>query len=197
MNMSKPQRRSWCPETLFILCCSALLFLTYCTKPTVHYLRPVVLVSPDSREFFGCRINGHPFSPVAPDSSALGSCTYTPYYRGDSGWVFKISGNRHEEDCAHYTVSITLDSVHLEVGKTYHLGSPGPKKNYGSYAFVPGCSRQKVELFSFDERPGIITITKLDRNKKIVTGTFDFRVRDQNGFIFRMSDGAFDRHYGH
>jgi hypothetical protein len=194
MNISKLQRKSWC-HNLLIICCLATVSFTYCRKPTVHYLRPVVLYTPDSREFFGCRINGKPFSPVAPDSSALGTCSYSPFYQGDSGWVFTLTGNRHEDNCAYYTVSITLDSVLLEEGKTYRLGTPGSKKNYGSYSFITGCSQRKIEMFSFDERPGIISIIKLDPIKKIVTGTFDFRVRDENGLVYRMSDGAFDRHY--
>lgn len=173
-----------------------LLLFAQCTKPTIHYLRPTILITPDSRELFGCRINGKPFEPLAKDSATMGNCNYTAeVYRGDSGAVFQIKGNRFEQTCGFYTVGITLDSVYLRRGETYILGSPGLKKHYGSYTINTDCSQTAEELFTSDDTPGIITITKFDQNKKVITGTFDFKVKDKNGYVYRMSDGVFDRYY--
>src|SRR5688500_10076117 len=63
-----------------------------CTKPTIHDLHPVVLFTPESREFFGCRINGKSYSPKAADSASLGRCTYISTYAGNAGGVFNING---------------------------------------------------------------------------------------------------------
>src|ERR1700755_890135 len=117
--------------SLFLLV--ALIPFLQCTKPTIHYLRPIVLVTPDSRELFGCRINGIPYSPQASDSASLRTCYYTQVYSGDSGYVFSITGNRFETACEFFSVTIMLDSSYLRRGKAYRLGTPGAGKNYGAY----------------------------------------------------------------
>lgn len=167
----------------------------HCTKPTIHDLHPIVLFTPESREFFGCRINGKSYSPKAADSASLGSCSYNIAYAGNSGGVFNINGDHHESACRFFSLGITLDSIALENGKTFRLGSPGPKKNYGWYAFYTACSQQMVKIYTSDELEGEVTITRFDPDKRIVTGTFDFRLKDANGNLYRVSDGIFDRHF--
>jgi hypothetical protein len=182
-------------KLLAIFCVILTLGFVQCTKPKVHYLRPIVLSSPDSRELFGCRINGRPFSPMASDSSLLGSCTYAPNYHGSSGFTFQVVGNRQQSSCEFSSVTITLDSIELKQDRTYQLGTPGPKKNYASYFVISGCALTGTTINTSDDLFGIVTITRLDPIKKIVNGEFDFRMRDADGNIVRVSDGIFDRHY--
>ena len=182
------------PYLLFMLGVSVFVSIQ-CSK-SVNYNRPRPgTVTPDSREFFGCIINGHPFNPQANEQVTNGICKYASVYSGNSGWLFQITGELQESPCRSFIVSITLDSVVLEKGKTYTLGSRGARKNYGSYAFITECSQSLVELFTTDDLKGEVTITKVDNVKKIVTGTFEFWVKDANDFIYRISDGIFDRHY--
>lgn len=176
---------------LFLL----VLVFSQCTKPTVHYLRPIPMVTFDSRELFGCRINGEPYSPQAADSASLGSCSYYPTYEGDQGFRFQINGDRHEASCRFFSLGIILDSIELRAGASYVLGSPGVRKNYGKYLLVTECSQPAVELLTSDDVPGIVTITSYDRTKKIIRGVFDFKVKDPDGNLYRISDGVFDRHY--
>ena len=166
-----------------------------CTKPKIHYLRPIVLATPDSRELFGCRINGNPFSPQATDSASMGSCTNRKVYNNASGYRFEITANRHESACRFFSLSIVLDSVEVRRGQAYALGSPGAKKNYARYSFISDCSQGSKELYTADDLPGIVVITKYDTLKKVVHGTFDFKIKDHLGNIYRISDGIFDRHF--
>lgn len=172
-----------------------ILVFIQCTKPKVHYLRPILSVTPESRELFGCRINGKPFAPMAVDSSSMGRCVYHQVYNGEAGYRFEITGNRHESACGFFSLSIILDSVEVRRGQGYELGSPGAKKNFAKYFIVRDCSQGSEEIYTSDEIPGILIITKFDENKKIVHGTFDFKMKDANGNLYRISDGIFDRHF--
>jgi hypothetical protein len=166
-----------------------------CTKPTVHYLRPIALVTPESRELFGCRVNGKPFSPLATDSASLGSCTNYNVYNHTSGFRFEITANRHESACRFFSLSIVLDSVEVRRGQAYALGSPGIKRNYARYTLLSDCSQSSQELYTSDDLPGTLMITRYDTFKKVVHGTFDFKVKDHQGNLYRISDGIFDRHF--
>lgn len=183
------------PRLRTLLTLLVLSAFTRCTKPAVHYLRPIPMITRDSRELFGCRINGIPFSPLATDSSSLGTCTYRKAYDTKEGFIFRINGDRHESACAFSSVTIVLDSIGLEEGKTYTLGSPGAKKNYAVYFIVKECGNTGEQMTTADDLYGYVKIDRVNHEKQIVTGSFDFNVRDENGNLFRMSDGVFDRHY--
>jgi hypothetical protein len=171
-----------------------ILVCTTCTK-TVYDRRSRSTQTPESREFFGCRVNGMPFLSEASTGDVQGSCTYVTKYKDDYG-VFQIYSDRSGTDCRSYTVGITLDSVQLEEGKTYFMGTQGSKKKFGSYFFTPGCAQSRVDVYTNDTiRPAQITITKFDPIKKVIMGTFYFVVSDDKGNEFRISDGIFDRHY--
>ncbi len=172
-----------------------LLICVTCTKPKVHYLRTVQTVTADSRELFGCRINGWPFSPLATDSSLLGACTYRQKYEGTYGFSFELVSNRHESTCEFSSVTIVLDSIRLIPNAVYRLGTPGDKKNYASYFVASDCGLSGVRIYTADDLYAEVVITRLDRHKQVVNGTFDFRMRDQNGDVVRISDGVFERRY--
>ena len=180
---------------LLILYCFIVAGFPQCTKPKIHYLRPVVTVTPDSRELFLCRINGMSYSPEALDSASLGGCTYSEVYSGESRWVFQIYADRHETGCRFFTVGIMLDSIVLKERTRYVLGTPGKKKNYGWYFRTTECGQPREEIYTSDDLYGEIFIDRFDPVRKIVTGTFDFNSKDKNGNIYRVSDGVFDRHF--
>lgn len=173
----------------------AIAVFSACTKPAVHYLRPIPMVTRESRELFGCRINGIPFSPQAADSSSMGTCSYRKAYDTRTGFVFRLNGDRHKSACEFATITIVLDSVAVERDATFKLGSPGPKKNYATYFIVKECGDTGEEMTTNDDLFGYVAFDRVDKEKKIVTGSFHFHVKDKNGNLYRMSDGVFDRHY--
>lgn len=184
------------PGTLIVLCCLSLL-LSDCTKPKVHYLRPLPPSTFESRELFECRVNGRYFRARATDSASLGSTTYFTAYSGEQGFRFEITANMHESSCVFSSITIHLDSIELKQGRSYILGTPGPKKNHATYFYVSGCSQDGKRLFTSDDLFSEVFITRVDFRKKVVLGTFDFRMKDSTGREVRFADGFFDRHFRH
>jgi hypothetical protein len=182
------------PSSLLMPVVLSLIFFA-CTKPHIHKLTTANTDTPESRELFGCRVNGIVFNPHSIGQTSLGICYYIPVYTGDAGKVFQISGDRQESVCRNFSVSITLDSIQLQEGKTYVLGNNGDQKKFGKYLILKDCTAPPIELFTSDNDPGEITITRFVPEKGIVRGTFAFVVRDDNGNVYRISDGIFDRHF--
>lgn len=170
-----------------------ILLFTTCTK-TVHDRRSRATVTPESREYFGCRVNGAGFVTEARNNNVSGSCTYVSSYRNTSK-TFQILSDRFHSSCSNSTVGITLDSVELVAGKRYNLGVPGEKANYGSYFLVPGCGQDRIQMNTFGETENYIIIKSFDPIKKVVTGTFNFTVKDAQGNRYQITDGIFDRHF--
>jgi hypothetical protein len=177
---------------LLVLVAASLLFAG-CSKTKVHDLFPIPPTTHAERQFFGCKINGLPFTPKAPSESGLGSCTYKFTYDGNSGYTFHLVSNSQESGCQLQSVSITLDSIELRQGKSYALGSKGVKKGYASYSILSDCSTDKLEMFTTDDKPGEIFISKYDPNLGFVSGTFFFFVYDSAGTEYRVSEGLFDQ----
>lgn len=167
---------------------------SYCTK-TIHDRRSRVTVTPESREFFGCRVNGIDFVSEASTGNVSGFCTYMITYEKTAGYTFELFSDKSETICKTSTVGITLDSVQLVEGKRYDLGSRGDKKNYGTYILVPECFHEKIEMNTVDGLDNYVIIQTLDTVKKVVTGIFNFSVSDAQGNTYQITDGIFDRHY--
>ncbi len=167
---------------------------SYCTK-TVHDRRSRVTVTPDSREYFGCRVNGGDFVSEASTGNVSGFCSYMIKYEKTGGYTFQLFSDKFETSCKNSTVGITLDCVELVVDKRYDLGSKGEKKNYGTYFLVPDCFNDRIEMNTTEGTNNYVIIKKFDPVKKIVTGIFNFTVSDNQGNTYQITDGIFDRHY--
>lgn len=181
--------------TFIFFLVAAILLLPHCTKSIARGRFDRPNPRPDTRELFGCRINGVAYNPQRLDPVLLGSCFYRSTYGGDFGWIFKMDGERHNVGCRSFSIGFVLDSVMLEEGKTYLLGNQGPRNNYGRYYLNSTCDQSTLELYTNDNEPGQVTITYFDPVDKSVSGTFSFTVSDNNGNVYEISHGVFDRHY--
>lgn len=177
-----------------LLVCVIIVIYSGCTK-TIHDRRSLATVTPDSREYFGCRINGRGFVSEASRNNVSGYCTYQIKYEKTGGRVFQLFSDKFESNCKSSTVGITLDSAELVVGKRFNLGAKGEKKNYGTFFIVPDCSQGRMELNTTDEMNNYVIIRKFDPIKKVVTGIFNFTVYDDRGNYYQITDGIFDRHF--
>ena len=167
---------------------------SYCNK-TIHDRRSRLTVTPESREFVGCRVNGVDFVSEASTGNVSGFCTYELTYEMTGGYTFQLFSDKSETICKTSTIGITLDSVELVAGRRYNLGSRGSKKNYGTYMLVPECFNDRIEMNTTDGMDNYIIIQTFDTRKKVVTGTFNFTVSDDQGNTYQITDGIFDRHY--
>ncbi|HUQ67309.1 MAG TPA: hypothetical protein VM101_14195 [Flavitalea sp.] len=178
----------------FLLALMVAVHFLGCTK-TIHDRRSRSTVTPESREYFGCRVNGADFVSEASAGNVSGFCYYQIKYEKTAGRIFQVFSDKFESTCKNSTVGITLDSVDLVEGKRYDLGAKGEKKNYGTFFLVPDCSQDRIELNTTDGMNNYIIIKKFDRDKKVVTGIFNFTVNDEFGHLYQITDGIFDRHF--
>jgi hypothetical protein len=183
-----------------LLATLGLLFST-CTK-TIHDRRSRETVTPDSREYFGCRLNGVGFVSEASTGTVSGYCSYEQTYKSNSGYTFKIFSDKVESGCKSSTIGITLDSVQLVAGARYDLGSKGDKKNFGTLIITPASSQSTIVMHTADGTgtdyvDNYVTIKSIDTVKRIVTGTFNFTMKDANGHLYQITGGIFDRHFTH
>jgi hypothetical protein len=168
-------------------------------KPTnpIDQLPPATQIGSNT---FGCLVNGQaviihkPFGDLSP---AFG-CQYQLIYPTVSGFSFNLYGTDKIDGCHFKSVEIGLDSIQLQE-TSYSLNSLFFAK-YGSDGLVDianGCPPSPLLTYSTDSTiKGQLTITHLDQQKQIVSGTFYFNaVETTRGDTVRVTDGRFDMIY--
>lgn len=61
--------------------------------------------------------------------------------------------------------------------------------------FNRGYYRKSVSYYTDSENTGILTITKFDKANKIISGTFSFKAKNQNGTVVNITEGRFDKKF--
>jgi len=129
---------------------------------------------------FACLINGKPFF-----SSSDRRASYT---FADGAYTFGVSGSRHD-DIGLRTVSIQGIDVEPLAEGTYILKS----EISGNFSAIYIIGRGLVlDTGTTDKTPGLLTITRFDLQEFIVSGTFEFSVKDGDGNTLNFTDGRFD-----
>lgn len=87
-------------------------------------------------------------------------------------------------------ITIALGTNNLEISEdfSYKLTENNEGNAYGIYSFF------QVNYTS-ESHTGQITITKLDTENQIVSGTFFYDILDSQGNVRTISDGRFDMKY--
>ena len=174
---------------------AALFFMTLffnCTK-TIHDRRPTTTDTPESREYFGFVLSGRHYISEARTNNVAGTCTYEAMY--DSASIFRIKSYRAISDCLSGDIEIVLDSVDIEEGQRYVLGSPGARKNYLRCVYTNDCSKAPLVLTTKDGSFGYITIKKYRPDIKVISAVFSCIVTSEQGITHQIADGYFDRHF--
>ena len=78
-------------------------------------------------------------------------------------------------------------------GAKYRVGFPYRGRKYAYNIYGP--SGIYTYSTSANVSPGQLTITFLDNQKQIISGTFYFNVLDHNGDTVKITNGRFDMHY--
>jgi hypothetical protein len=130
---------------------------------------------------FGALINGEVFIPSGGINPL--DCVYQ-LINGER--YFTIDAARRNDNFNLISLSISTNARELIENQTYLLNTNEPGNAYGQYFFSAQSS------FTNDINTGNLTITKLDLNNQIVSGTFFFDVVDQNGILLEVRDGRFD-----
>ena len=103
---------------------------------------------------------------------------------------FSVRGKRRDQDFNLISLSLSTNAKELQEGQTYVLGSESTMGGVsGKYGF-------RGDFFDTDDQnSGELTITRLDLNTQIVSGTFFFDIIDQNGNLRQIREGRFDMRF--
>jgi hypothetical protein len=134
---------------------------------------------------FGALLDGEPFIP-AGGSSPLDS----QYQLINGERFFSLQGNKRIEDFNFIALSLSTNAQELEQGRTYVLESEFTLGGVsGKYSF-------NGDIYDTDDQnSGELTITRLDLNAQIISGTFFYDVIDGNGNLREIRDGRFDMRF--
>jgi hypothetical protein len=133
----------------------------------------------------GALLDGEPFIP-AGGSSPLDS----QYQLINGERFFSLQGNKRIEDFNFIALSLSTNAQELEQGRTYVLESEFTLGGVsGKYSF-------NGDIYDTDDQnSGELTITRLDLNAQIISGTFFYDVIDGNGNLREIREGRFDMRF--
>jgi len=142
---------------------------------------------------FGCLINGQAFLPKGPSLGPILQCAYQ-YLNTDysKGFFFQLSASHKNNTTDVLAVGIFTDSLSINIGN-FVLGNN--QKGYTCALYSRFNNAGNVKLYTSDNLPGQLTITKFDEYNQIVSGTFWFSVVKSPGDTIKVTDGRFDMQY--
>ncbi|OIQ18609.1 MAG: hypothetical protein BM557_06700 [Flavobacterium sp. MedPE-SWcel] len=169
-----------------------LLSLTACnnddnnngsTNP-VDQLPPATQTGENS---FGCLLDGEAFIPRGGTNPL--DCVYQLV---DGGYYFGLQGNKRNSNNDLVGISVGTNSLQLFENQTYQLLENTTNNAQGIYSFY---SSSINNYYTSQTHTGELTITKLDIENQIVSGTFWFDVQDNDGVVHQIREGRFDMQY--
>ena len=130
---------------------------------------------------FACLINGKPFF-----SSSGRRASYT---FADGAYTLSISGWRNDDIGLR---SILLSCLDINGGVKEGAFPLTTRISDGYSARYTIGGGLTLDTGTKDENPGLLTITRFDLEEFIVSGTFEFSVKDEEGNTLNFTDGRFD-----
>jgi len=135
---------------------------------------------------FACYVNGKPF---IDKSGGWFNCYYQLV---DGGYYFHISGEVKKKINGFWTIDIATFNMVISENATFSLTKYEEGNAWGGGAFSVSNITYKV-LTTDSEYTGELTITKLDFEKRIVSGTFWFDLQHPvTGERIEIREGRFD-----
>lgn len=135
---------------------------------------------------FGCLINGEPFLPKNFGQNRLNVFVQTINGNYYLGMISSSSDNQ--------TIIVGATEVQDLKPGVYSLSDEEPGSFSASYKQVVN-STESINGKTTSESPGTITITKFDPVNFILSGNFEFKVKDENNNLIKITDGRFDLIY--
>jgi hypothetical protein len=133
---------------------------------------------------FGCLINGEPFV----DNSGFFNCFYQFV---DGKYYFNITANFDNK--IPKVISLATNALQIDFDSTYQLLDRNQGHFYAEVTFD-----NNPPLFLNDNTTnnldtGVITINYFSLENNIISGTFNFKIRDTiNNKIYNITEGRFD-----
>lgn len=136
---------------------------------------------------FGCLVNGEPYF-------ALGGVNCQ--YQLVSGEYFFGVGFPRGVGFPD-TISLGTNELSIDEGQTFTLLNSNPGNAFAEVLFeydnsIPGF----IENQTSNQNTGTLTITKLDEQNQIVSGSFEFEILNpEDGQLYQITEGRFDSFY--
>jgi hypothetical protein len=131
---------------------------------------------------FACFVNGKPF---IDKSGGYFNCFYQFV---DGEYYFSIGGEDEDHD-RFSLIKLASNSIKIESNVQYNLLCNESQNYYGEVLFA----NQLLGATTCNSTFGTMTITKLDFNNNIVSGTFEFDIiHPITGETIQIRDGRFD-----
>lgn len=175
-------------KTLLILAsCLLILSIASCQEDDDNTDDPISQLPPATQtgeNTFGALLDGEPFIPSGGINPL--DCQYQLI---DGERFFQLQGNQTVEDFNIIALSLSTIAREIEEGATYQLLEEREGNASGAYSFNGDL------FFTNSMQSGEMTITKLDLNSQIVSGTFFYDVIDGNGDLREIREGRFDMRF--
>ena len=166
---------------------AALLGLSQCKTNTPAPADQLPPATQTGANTFGCLVNGQPWTPQGYDGTSNYSVVYDA---GVQGGHLDIQTYRYH-DGSNKPQSIAVISGRIAQVGTYTLSSP--QKATADYTdYGSGC-RWSVRDSATTYRRGALTITRLDLQAGVVSGTFAFTLYKPGCDSVRVTQGRFDK----
>ena len=130
---------------------------------------------------FGCLLDGEAFLPRYGTNPL--DCVYQ-YVNG--GYYFTLQANKRDTSNNLIVVGINTNDSEIKVGQTISLIENEKGNTYGTFFF------NTIFTFTSKVNSGELTITKLDMDNHIVSGTFWYDIIDSFGEFHQIREGRFD-----
>lgn len=158
-------------------------------KKNVAYSNGLPPVTQEGKNTLGFMLNGQPWIPQGFNGTANLSIDFDP---GINNGIFSISAYRITSSTNREYFGIGVkDSVNsITPLKSYQLGNG---TLYGIYFSNNSCTFDYFD--NAVNRSGILTITKLDRTKRIISGTFNATLSKAGCTTTQITNGRFDMKY--
>ena len=130
---------------------------------------------------FACLVNGKPFF-----SSRERRAFYT---FADGAYTLGISGSRTDDIGLRSVNLVALDIVEGVTEGSFPLTTRASNGYSARYTVGGGLT---LDTGTTDNTPGVLKITRFDLQEFIVSGTFEFSVKDNDGNTLNFTEGRFD-----
>ncbi len=166
---------------------AALLGLSQCKKHDPDPLEQLPPATQTGANTFGCLVNGKPWTPKGYNGSSNYSIIYEPNLN---------NGNFDLITYMYHNSSKNLQSISLNIISNTKIGSHSLQSNRNTRAVFSNTSNNcywSSRDSATTYRRGTLTITRLDLQAGIISGTFAFTLYQPGCDTIRVTQGRFDK----
>ena len=165
----------------------AALLLSACTKDDPDPASQLHPATQTGANTVGCLLNGQPWAPVGNGTSRN---FFIDYDTGYPGGLFNLSVEKYLNSTPNGAQYLSIYVNPMPQGGTYDLGNISLTSISFSNPSV-GCSYESRDADNYCQ--GTLTITRLDTQARIISGTFSFTLAKPGCDTLKVTQGRFDK----